>query len=384
MGIFNFFGKRKPNIIMINIDGGGREDALKKVKSYQELKKEAVFLPTLITYAPYSIGSMHAQISGMYGKLNGVNGYYKAYSFDTKNVYTLTQYLKDAGYHTEIDWVLEEGAPAQGFDTIRSYGKDESSFIDLAKRHSEILTQINDKQPFFLILDYNKIAFNMLTSVLKKYTDFSEEYFKNKEKNFSNYIQWLTESGEYVNQILNKLKELNLYDNSIIIIYSDHGCSVGDRIGEKAYGVYLYDYTIRCFAYIIAKDFPKNLEIKTVIRTIDILPTILDVLKIPIKKGYKQVQGKSFLPFIHGKGEERIAYSETGGLGGPTPSPEVHNTFAVRTNKWKLIYNETNKKKELYDLENDREEKNNLMGKEPEVEKYLWGEMEKVKNEGHT
>ena len=84
MGIFNFFGKRKPNIIMINIDGGGREDALKKVKSYQELKKEAVFLPTLITYAPYSIGSMHAQISGMYGKLNGVNGYYKAYSFDTK------------------------------------------------------------------------------------------------------------------------------------------------------------------------------------------------------------------------------------------------------------------------------------------------------------
>ena len=127
--------------------------------------------------------------------------------------------------------------------------------------------------------------------------------------------------------------------------------------------------------YIIGKDLPKNVEVMKLVRSIDILPTILDFLKLREKRNYKKIQGKSFLPFIYGKEEERIAYLETGGLGGPTPSPEQHNVKGIRTNKWKLIYNETNKKKELYNLEEDKEEKNNLIDKEPEIEKYLWEEM---------
>ena len=105
------------------------------------------------------------------------------------------------------------------------------------------------------------------------------------------------------------------------------------------------------------------------------------MLNLKEKGNYKKILGKSFLPFIYGREEERIAYSETGGLGGPTPSPEQHNVKCIRTNKWKLIYNETNKKKELYNLEQDKEENNNLIGKEPEIEKYLW---EKMIEEGKT
>ena len=90
------------------------------------------------------------------------------------------------------------------------------------------------------------------------------------------------------------------------------------------------------------------------------------------------MQGASFLNFMSGTADDRIAYSETGGLGGPTPSPDKHNVKAVRTDKWKLIYNETNKNKELYNLESDREERNNLIGKHLEIENYLW---EKLKSE---
>ena len=78
---------------MIMIDGA-RYDAIDKVSYYNELKKESVFFPQLITYAPYTIGSLYALFSGMYGKENGVNGYYKAYSFDKENCFTLAQYLK--------------------------------------------------------------------------------------------------------------------------------------------------------------------------------------------------------------------------------------------------------------------------------------------------
>jgi len=375
--MFNLFKNKKPNIIMLMIDGA-RFDAVDKVPFYRELKKNSVFFPQVITYAPYTIGSLHATFTGAYGNLNGVNGYYKSYCFDKKNCFTLAQYLKENGYYTETDSLGEGVIPPQGFDKYRLH--DEFK-IDFLKRHTEILLQIRNKSPFFLFLRYGCLHIDLIYNVVKKYSDFSEEYFSNKDKNFENHLRLVEESANYLNAIIEKIKELGLYDNSIILIFADHGTSTGDKIGEKAYGVYLYDYTIKCFLYLIGKDFPKGAEIKSLVRSIDILPTILDILNLKEKSNYKKILGKSFLPFIYGREEERIAYSETGGLGGPTPSPEQHNVKCIRTNKWKLIYNETNKKKELYNLEQDKEENNNLIGKEPEIEKYLW---EKMIEEGKT
>ena len=371
--MLNLFKKKKPNIIMIMLDGC-RIDALEKVPYFQELKKDSVFFSNLITYAPYTIGSVYSIFSGMIGNQNGVNGYYNIYSFDKEHCFVLTQYLKEHGYYTETDSPQEIVIPPQGFDKYRYH--DEFK-IDFVERHTEILRQIKDKSPFFLFVRYGGMHINMVDKIIKKYSDFDEEYFKNKERNFENYLEWVKKGGDYLKEIIGKIKEFGLYDNSIIFILADHGASVGDKIGEKAYGVYLYDYTIRCFLYMIGNQFPKNKQINSLIRGIDILPTLLDILKLKEKEGYKKIQGRSFLPFISGKEEERMAYSETGGLGGPTPSPDKHNVQSVRANKWKLIYNKTSKKRELYDLENDAEEKNNLIGKHPDVEERLWEEMSK-------
>ena len=360
---------------MILIDGT-RFDAIEKTPFYQELKKEAVFFSQLITYAPYTLASLNSLFSGMYGYKNGVNGYYKAYSFDKENCFTLAQYLKEAGYYTEADFLRDGLAPTQGFGKPRAHDEFHD---DLLIRHSEILTLIKTKEPFFLFLHYSKIHANAVTTT-KNYTDFDEKFFNKRDENFKNYLGWVQESSDYLKAIIKKIKEEHLWENSIILILSDHGVSVGDRVGEKMYGSYLYDYTLRCFLYLIGKKFPNNLEIKNIIRNIDVLPTILDILKIKEKNNYKKIQGKSFLPFIYGKEEDRTAYSETGGLGGPTPSPEIHNVRAVRTNEWKLIYNETNKKKELYNLVEDKEEKNNLIGKNSDIEDTLWKEMMKFQD----
>ena len=355
-----------------------RYDAIGKVSFYNELKKESIFFSQLITYAPYTIGSLHSTFSGMYGNRNGVNGYYKSYSFDKENCFTLTQYLKGESYYTEADTINENIAPKQGFDKIRVYDEFKD---DLIKRHSEILQQIKTKQPFFLFLHYNSIHTNLVNSVIKKYSDFDEEYFNNKDKNSENYLDSLKISGDYLKVILEKIKEFGLWDNSIILIFTDHGVSVGDKVGEKVYGVYLYEYTLKCFLYLIGKNFPKGIEIKSLVRSIDILPTILDILKLKEQENYKKIQGKSFLPVVYGNEEKRIAYSETGGLGGPTPSPEIHNVQSVRTNTWKLIYNKTNKKRELYNLEQDKEERNNLAGEGLEIEEELWKELQKIDKE---
>lgn len=384
MNPFTFFKKEKPNVIFLFIDASGREDVFKKIEFYQQLKKEGVFVENLICYAPYSLGSLNALFSGMNGNLNGVDGYYKAYSFDKKKVYTLTQYLKRAGYRTELDFVIPDVVPPQGFDKIRTFGKDEDREIDLVQRHGEILTRLKGKQPFFAFLDYNKIALSLVKPVIKKYDDSSEEYFEKKEENLKNFTSYVQESAVYVEKMLQKLKELNLYDNSIIVIFSDHGCSVGDKMGEKVYGTYLYDYTIKCWAILIGKNFPKAVAIENQMRHIDILPTILEILGLKTRDDRKPIQGKSMLPSIDGKEEEkRVAYSETGGLGGPTPSPDIHNVQSVRTNEWKLIYNKTNKKKELYNLKEDELEEKNLAGTGLDVEEQLWTKMKNIEG-GHN
>ena len=355
---------------------GIRFDAIDKIQEFQDLKKESVFFPQLITYAPYTIGSLYALFSGIYGNKNGVNGYYKAFSFDKDNCFTLTQYLKENGYYTETDSPGDGVVPHPGFDNYVLHDEFKINFLE---RHTNILEKIKDKDPFFLFLRYGSVHVNGVNNVIKKYSDFDKEYFDNKENNFKTYMKWAEESGDYLTSMIKKLKETDLYDNSIIIIFTDHGASVGDKIGEKAYGVYLYDYTIKCVMYILGGKFPKNVEVKNLIRSVDIMPSILDYLNINEVENYKKIQGKTFLPMVRGGEEERIAYSETGGLGGPTPSPDEHNVFSVRTNKWKLIFNKTNKKKEFYNILEDKEEENNLIGKYPENEGNLWKELEKLK-----
>jgi len=226
MKITNIFKKKKPNVIMFFIDGAARQDVLDVVPYYEKLKKECTTFSTTITYAPYSLAAINAIISGMNGNINGVDGYYNLYKFDRKNIFTLTQYLKEAGYHNELDIVLEDAIPSDGFDKIRAFGADVTKNIDLIERHSEILTQLKNKEPFFVFLDYNKIALSLILPVLKKYNDFSEEFFKNKKKNFDNLVRWVKESGEYLEALLAHIKKIGLYDDSIIIIFNDHGCSI--------------------------------------------------------------------------------------------------------------------------------------------------------------
>ena len=69
---------------------------------------------------------------------------------------------------------------------------------------------------------------------------------------------------------------------------SDHGISVGEKIGERAYGAFCYDYTLRTFGYFL---FPgiESQEISQQVRLIDYMPTILDYLKIPLDSEYKKI-----------------------------------------------------------------------------------------------
>ena len=165
---------------------------------------------------------------------------------------------------------------------------------------------------------------------------------------------------------------------TLVIIFSDHGISLGEKIGERAYGAFCYDYTIRTFGSFISSKFQQHL-ITQQIRHVDFLPSIIDYLGIPFDKTFSHFDGQSIIPLFYGKKiPEEIAFIETANPLKEKMPPKKPNTKCVRTSNWKLIFNEYNNTKELYNLHDDPNEENNLYGNSLPIEQKLWDELNKL------
>ena len=368
----------KKNIIIILIDGGRLDRALKS-KVFTDISSKSVFFSQTITYAPHTIAAMHAVFSGSYGTRTGTNSYWSTFKFKKQKFKTLTEYLHDENYYTYADVINELVIPKQGFDDffIHDELKD-----DLSLQHKDLLKTMkkrnDDGQNFFLYLHYSNIHTGIMNDVLKVYNNSSKEFFDNKEQNEKRYDILFDNAEKYLKSIIDEIKKLKLDDDSLILIMSDHGISIGEKFGERAYGAFCYDYTLRTFTYFLSEEFTSR-EITQQIRTIDFMPTILDFLKIPFDNNYEKIDGTSLVPLIQGVSiPEQIAYSETGNPFDKKEPPKEPNTKSVRTSKWKLILNQYNDSKELYNLELDPNEEKNLFGKGEKIESFLWEKLQKL------
>ncbi|MAG08687.1 hypothetical protein CMO89_04385 [Candidatus Woesearchaeota archaeon] len=368
----------KPNIIFILVDGV-RHDTIKDMPFFSTL--QGTLFNRMFAYAPYSIASLHSIFTGKYGKETGVDNYYGAPNF-RKECRTLPQFLKEHGYFTIGDAMNDMVIPGQGFDVLTiQKGFEEEKVIENAEemiaRHKNILNTVEDiKKPLFVYLHCSIVHNLIVKNVVKKYTDTSEEYFSNREGNQKMFSSYVKEADAYLKSIFDELEKKGLIENSVIILASDHGTSTGERAGEKVYGSFCYDYTLNTFALFLNKERFPELEVSKLVRSVDIMPTILDMLKINFNE--QEFRGSSLMPFLGNPDEKsRIAFSETGGLGGPAPSPKKPNVKAIRTEDWKLIINTSTNKRELYDMKNDPDEKNNLAGKGLDIEEKLWPLLEK-------
>ena len=97
----------------------------------------------------------------------------------------------------------------------------------------------------------------------------------------------------FMGQLFKKLKALGIYDQTLIVFLSDHGESLGERgyIGHnQLYQVQLHVPLILHIPGIQAMQIHAPLE------SLDVMPTIFELLKIQSKSN--AFQGQSIVPLI--------------------------------------------------------------------------------------
>lgn len=109
------------------------------------------------------------------------------------------------------------------------------------------------------------------------------------------------------------LKKAGRYDNALIIVVGDHGEGLGEH-GEETHGIFLYDSTTHVPLIVKAPTKPPaqghpDQIVKAQVRTTDILPTVVDWLRIPPPE---RLDGESLKPYFDGAEEkDRTAFGET-------------------------------------------------------------------------
>ncbi len=171
----------------------------------------------------------------------------------------------------------------------------------------------------------------------------------------------------YVDHIIGKLLELlkgkGLLDRTLIVVAGDHGEALGEK-KEIDHGLFLYDGTLKVPLIVrLGKDLPAGLVVPSRVRLIDIMPTVLDILGMPVPHG---VRGTSLLPYVRERKKADLpSYIETYY---PRENYGWSELKGFIDGPWKYILAPT---PELYDLSQDPREEKNLA---PE-ERAVLGEM---------
>ena len=344
------------NIVLITLDGL-RKDKIASCPTLNSLADSNVYFSNMITVSPYTLASLHSIFSGVYPSRHGVNAYYNMFKFKKNQVVTLPQLLQKNGYYTCCDIISDVIIPSNGFNERNIF--DEKT-VNFNKRHTDLIHKLAGKK-FFLFLHYTEPHKHLVDDVIQKYKNTDDsQYYQSQKENNARYDSYLPALDKYVSDILKTLKELQISDKTILIFHADHGTSIGEKIGEKFYGVFVYDYTINVFSIMKIPNFAQK-RIDYQCRTIDLYPTIAELGGLDGRQFDKKMQGQTLLDFISGQdNNDREVFVETGGLYGPWPSPNKHNVFCVKINNKKLIYNDTPQTWEFYDLTNDPNELNNI------------------------
>lgn len=397
--------QQKPNIVFILSDDAGYAD-------FSFMSNRLIPTPNIDAIAKHGIKFTDAHVTAAVccpsraGLLTGINqaeyghvyNYIQGVKFNIPkeqfgipvNQKLIGDYLRPLGYKTAIVGKWHEGFAKQfqpqnrGFDYAWGFlwgsspyfaGKAKQVLEDGVSVPADSIPYMTDaignqtisfieknrKQPFFVYVAFNAPHAPMQAKpeVLAKF----RSEFNDQGRALNAAMTYSLD--ENVGRIIAKLKELNLYDNTLIVFTNDNGGetshSYADNYPLRGHKSDIWEGGIRVpMAMMWKGHIPEGITCDKVVSTLDLLPTFLYAAQN--KQKQPQLEGVSLLPVsgLHqSKMDQRFMYWYLG-----------NNAGAVRQGDWKLTVI-PKQDPELYNLKDDIAEKNDLFKQEPKRAELL-------------
>ncbi|MDA8558729.1 arylsulfatase [Flavobacteriaceae bacterium] len=424
---------KKPNVIIIITDDQGfgdlgiNENPNIITPNIDQFASESIQFDNFFV-SPVCAPTRASLMTGRYSLRTGVRDTYNGGAIMSNTETTIAEILKEADYSTGIfgKWHLGDNYPfrpsEQGFDEsiihlaggigqvgdFTNYYKGNTSYFDpiLWKNNkknqydgycSDIFAENavkfiekNKNKPFFCYLSFN--APHTPLQVPKKYYNMYKDLdpevgfideslaskMSEKDKEDARRIYGMvTNVDDNVGKVLNKLTELGIEEETIIIFMTDNGPQQF-RYNSNMKGLKgtVYNGGTRVPFYIkYAEKFKNSKVISRMSAHIDILPTILELCNLKIPSDRK-IDGQSLVPLINSKPfNDRHLFSYW-----TRRFPEKYINMSIQNDNYKLVgnndYNGKIKDFELYDLIADPLESKNVINQNIEIAKSFKIEMD--------
>jgi len=385
----------RPNIVLVMTDDQGwgqtgyYDHPILKTPHLDAMAKNGLRLDRFYAGAPVCSPTRASVLTGRTNYRCGVLQHGYALHLQEK---TIAQALKKAGYATghfgkwHLDGLRGAGAPILesdpyhpghfGFNEWLSVTnffdrnpllsrkgkfedyKGDSSEIVVAEALKFIKRNMKDEKPSFTVIWFGTPHAPMVASEKDK------KPFKDLGDDAANHYGELVAMDRSIGNLRSTLRKMRIADNTLVWFNSDNGGlkqygpeTVGGLRGFKG-SIYEGGLRVPCII-----EWPGGIKpriTKYPASTMDIMPTLVDLLELP---------GNSTLKLIDGSSLKSLFKKEIGKRKKPIPFM-YKDTTVLLDNEHKII-RKKNGNYELYDLGEDPLEKNNLFGEKPEFAEGL-------------
>lgn len=304
-----------PNILILILESVGAEYVFKKINNdipmpfLKKLATEGVFFSNHYTTGNASHYCAFSFLTGLYANTN--NKHFEMRN--NLNVPCLIGWLKkdfDTRFYTpgDIDFFFPSSLIKKSFKKKYGYSFIDKTLLPEVAGFKFFMDQIKEvKSPFFITYWSSAAHFPYFEYKTRNTIRVSD---KNK---LNRYIQNLRLLDEEIEILFLQLQKSHLLENTLILIVGDHGEGFEQHLGSIMHGTKLYEEQIKVPLILYAPKFLKKQTINQVTSTADILPSILDMMKIPYDSS--SFQGRSFFRtnlarryiFIYGEENELAA-----------------------------------------------------------------------------
>ncbi|MFH1279161.1 MAG: sulfatase-like hydrolase/transferase [Candidatus Eisenbacteria bacterium] len=332
--------------------------------------------------APWTLPSVGSLLTGVYPTVHGALGRYPDFTKVRADVPTGAELLSAAGFETAafvnvafLDPVLGLG---RGFDVYDYVGGANRKIRRAGPTFDEAAEWLENRGEgrFFLFIHLfdPHMDFDPVEPFRSR---FLEGYLGEMEPPFAGVSRWKAEKeippeirdfaralyraeiagvDHEFGRFLGRLDSLDLSEETVVMVTADHGEEFWDH-GKFEHGHTLYEELLHVPFLLRAPGRPFEPEIGRLVGLVDVMPTLFDLLGLPVDPGF---QGESLLPLLEGEDPPgpRYRFAEALFYG--------DDWKGVIGERYKYSMSEGHPAGVLFDLEQDPGERRDLAGDRPE------------------